>query len=179
MASDKKVKCPSCEIFFKRSEEDYIEFKNRYWHKSCYENYLNSLNQEEKDLIDLENYIKELFHIEKITTNIRRQINKFIREGATQQGILNSLIYFYDIKHNTTEKSNGGIGIVPYVYKEAQSYFGKLDSITEKNKNKIIEDYTSGEREVVYIPKKEKNNFKLVDFDKLEEEIKCRVTKSL
>ena len=26
MASDKKVKCPSCEIFFKRSEEDYIEF---------------------------------------------------------------------------------------------------------------------------------------------------------
>ena len=34
-------------------------------------------------------------------------------------GILRTLIYFYDIRGNTIEASNGGIGIVPYVYEEA------------------------------------------------------------
>ena len=41
----------------------------------------------------------------------------------TNKGILFTLKYFYDIKHNDWDKGHGGIGIVPYVYQEACSYW--------------------------------------------------------
>jgi hypothetical protein len=34
----------------------------------------------------------------------------------TYSGILNTLKYWYEIKKNDTSKSNGALGIVPYVY---------------------------------------------------------------
>jgi hypothetical protein len=52
------------------------------------------------------------------------QRKKFLKENRfTNKGIYFTLKYFYEIKHNAWDKGNGGIGIVPYVYKEATEYW--------------------------------------------------------
>ena len=38
-------------------------------------------------------------------------------------GMLKTLIWFYEIKGNSIEKANGGIGIIPFVYKDALNYY--------------------------------------------------------
>ena len=37
--------------------------------------------------------------------------------------MLKTLIYFYEVKHNTIDKSNGRIGIIEYVYNDASKYY--------------------------------------------------------
>lgn len=44
----------------------------------------------------------------------------------TYKGIYLSLKYWYDVKKNGIERSNGGIGIVPYIYKEASAYWKQI-----------------------------------------------------
>jgi hypothetical protein len=41
----------------------------------------------------------------------------------TYSGIKRTLEYFYEVKKNSIEKANGGIGIVPWVYEEAKRYY--------------------------------------------------------
>ena len=43
--------------------------------------------------------------------------------------------YFYEIKNGDKEKANGGIGIIPYVYKDAYNYFYNLWLNQQKNKD--------------------------------------------
>ena len=71
--------------------------------------------------------------------------------------ILKSLIYFYQIKHNSIEKANGNIAIVPYIYKDAYNYFYEL-FLLEQQEMKIEE---KEEREIVIPPPKPKKKFKL------------------
>lgn len=35
-------------------------------------------------------------------------------------------MWWFDVKGNTIDKTNGGIGIVPYVYDEAKEYYYRL-----------------------------------------------------
>jgi len=39
------------------------------------------------------------------------------------RGQLLTLKYFYEIKRNSTKKSNGSIGIIPFVFAEAKLYY--------------------------------------------------------
>lgn len=48
-----------------------------------------------------------------------------------------SLKYFYEIKGNDIKKANGGIGIIPYVYKQAHDYYYALWEAQQKNESKI------------------------------------------
>ena len=51
------------------------------------------------------------------------QMQKFKRQGMPYRGQLLTLKYFYEIKKNSTEKSKGSIGIIPFVYEEAKLYY--------------------------------------------------------
>jgi hypothetical protein len=44
----------------------------------------------------------------------------------TYSGIHRSLEYFYEVKGNSLDKANGGIGIVPFVYQDAYNYYYSL-----------------------------------------------------
>lgn len=63
-------------------------------------------------------------------------------------------MYFYDVKKNSTEKANGGIGIVPYVYQNAHEYYYKIWLANQQNKAKPVEQYQPQERVIVIPPPK-------------------------
>ena len=67
----------------------------------------------------------------------------------TYSGILKSLVYFYEVKQNPVEKSNDGIGIVPWVYKQAFNYYYAIWLAQQKNTNKTVENYIPKETEII------------------------------
>ena len=81
----------------------------------------------------------KLFKEDYINPRIRKQINDFMTTyNYTYSGMLKALIYFYDVKGNSIEKSHGGIGIIPYIYKDAYNYYYQLWEAQERNKEKDI-----------------------------------------
>lgn len=52
-----------------------------------------------------------------------KQWGSFEKQGFTSKGIYFAIRYFYLIKHGDVEKSNGGIGIVPYIYNDSANYW--------------------------------------------------------
>lgn len=88
----------------------------------------------------------------------------------TYSGILSTLKYAFEIKHNDISKANGGIGIVGYLYQEAFRYNYDLWVNNQKNENKIIENYRPVEVNIV-IPTPERRPMKKRKFTFLDEEI--------
>ena len=76
--------------------------------------------------------------------------------------MLKALIYHFEIQHGDIAKSNGGIGIVPYVYDEARTYYYNLWMAQQQNISKDISQYIPQIEEVVIKqPQKKKNRKKL------------------
>lgn len=159
------VICKYCKKSFDANAEEYVKpVTNRYAHKACHEAYLKQLEedkqkkekqktQEQKDKEDLENYIKQLFNIPKITVKIKKQIDKFHSEYQySYSGIKLSLTYFFEVQHNDLSKANDGIGIVPYIYLEAKRYYYELWLAQQKNKDKSLEEYKPKEIEICIPP---------------------------
>ena len=123
--------CPHCNKKFYREEEEYVKYKNRFYHKECYD----IVAKEDNDKQALEDFIKKIFSLENLSPLIRRQIKNFHeQENYTYSGMLKTLNYFFIIKRNSTEKCHG-IGIIPYVYEEAKDYYLKLFLLEETNSN--------------------------------------------
>jgi hypothetical protein len=121
------VKCLYCEKKFDRDKMPYIQVGRRYAHKECSLTAEERKTQEEQDKQDLDNYIIQLLKIDYIDARIRKQIKTYIEEhNYTYSGIKKALIYFYEVKGNSIEKANGGIGIVPFIYKDAFNYYYAL-----------------------------------------------------
>lgn len=129
-----KVKCFYCGNTFDRDKEEFSQVQTkRYAHKSCHEEHESKKTQEEKDEENLRKYIKKLFNISTIPQKINKQIEKFVKENNySYSGIERSLIYFYEIKGNSLDKSNGGIGIVPWVYDDAWRYYYSIWQAKQK-----------------------------------------------
>lgn len=129
------VICKYCEQKFDRDKEPYVEVSpRRYAHKVCYEKAVGHLTPEQKqqkgeeqDLKMLENYIMLLFNESFINAKIRKQIMEYRKNyGYTYSGMLKTLQWWFEIKRNSIENANDGIGIVPYVYKQACEYYYNL-----------------------------------------------------
>lgn len=84
-------------------------------------------------------------------------MNDYIREYQyTYSGMLKALVYFYEVKGNKKNKANGGIGIIPFIYKDAYNYYYNLWMIQQSNKDKNVIDYVPKLKEIkIPIPKKE------------------------
>ena len=119
------VICKHCGQRFNRDKEECVSVDSRrYVHQKCYEEYAGAKTKEENDLIELENYIKKLFNINTLTAKIKKQIQSFKKEyNYTYSGMLKTLTWWFDIKQNSIEKANNGIGIIPYVYQNAHDYY--------------------------------------------------------
>lgn len=129
--AERAVKCPVCEKYFKRSEEEFQYHKNRYYHKICFNN-KNKTNQDKEDLMF---YIQKLLR-KKADYKINSQLKNFVDNKKYQyKDIKNALYYFYEIKNNPIAKANGGIGIVPYVIDEAKEYFKEKEERAQNAAN--------------------------------------------
>ena len=166
-----QVKCLYCVKTFDRDKVPFIQVsKRRYAHKECSMSEDEKKLQENKDREELYDYIMKLFNISFVDPKIQKQIKKYIEENNyTYSGIKKALVYFFEIKGNSVEKANGGIGIVPYVYTQAYNYYYSLWLAQQKNEDKIVQEYIPKVKEIV-IPIPEKNPRKRKLFSFLDDE---------
>ena len=167
MVTIHKVKCKYCGQVFDR---DRVPFKQvserRYAHMACAVAAENEKTQAEKDKEELEQYIMELLEEEYISPRVRKQINSYVDQyNFTYTKKKKALIYFYEVKGNDKAKANGGIGIIPYVYRDAFNYYYSLWIANQKNEDKIIADYRPQVREVrIPVPQRRPHRRKLFSF---------------
>jgi hypothetical protein len=152
------VTCIYCKHKFDRDKFPYIAVSNRrYAHQECSLTEDQKKLKEVKDREELDEYIKQLFKISYVDARIQKQIKQYVDEyNFTYSGIKKALIYFYEIKGNSIQKSNGGIGIVPYVYKNAYNYYLALWQAQQKNESKVVADYIPNVKEIVIPPPQRK-----------------------
>ena len=168
-----RVKCYYCGLTFDRDRvKDWVQVKsNRYAHRVCDAKAEKDKDQEQKDLEDLENYIMKLFNADYVNARIRKQINDFkSQHNYTYTGMRKSLVYFYEIKKNSLEKANGGIGIIPYIYDSANQYYYNIWLANQTNEAKPIIQYQPVEREIIIPPPKRVEKKKKL-FSFLDEEV--------
>lgn len=148
-----KVKCPLCQLTFDRDKCEFVRVKNRYYHKVCYDRMEEEKTEEQKSKEELENYIMKMFNTTFVNARIRQQIKRMREEyNYSYTGILKSLVYFYEIKRNSIEKANGGIGIVPYIYEDARNYYYNLYTAQMRNENKVVSEYVVRGKEIKIKP---------------------------
>lgn len=132
------VTCRGCKEKFDLSalseDEWTTSATNWYWHKKCYDKKiaLNSKMKEqtndvectEADWLDLLwFYLKKDLKIEANFVVIKKQWDKYIKKGYTPKGIYFCVRYIYDVKKIRSDKSNGAIGLVDWVYVESSEYW--------------------------------------------------------
>ena len=135
-----KVKCKYCQEIFDRDKEPFVKVsERRYAHKLCFEQNQAEKTQEEKDLEALEKYIMNLFSEQYIGPRIRKQIKEYKENyNYSYSGMLKTLIWWFEVKGNSVEKANGGIGIIPYIYQQACDYYYTLFLAKKANENKDL-----------------------------------------
>ena len=143
MAKKKLVKCPYCGKMIDRDLEfDWSKHSNRYWHDDCWEANKNKPN--EKDAV-----IKKAVEVLGMYADyklINVQLNQLLKSGYTAEGIIQSLEYFYNVQGNNPNKSNGGIGIVSYVYTSAVNYFQRRKELQDRQKAQKLAEEVESER---------------------------------
>ena len=168
------VTCVYCKQRFDRDKFPFIQVSaRRYAHQECSLTEDQKKSKEEQDKEDLEQYIMQLFKVDYIDARVRKQIKQYREEyNYTYSGIRKALIYFYEIKGNSIEKSRGGIGIVPYIYKDAYNYYFALWQAQQKNEDKVVQQYVPVVKEIVIPrPQRKVKTRKLFSF--LDEEMEA------
>lgn len=119
----------------------------------------------------LEDYINKLFGTTFVDPKIQKMINSYITQyHFTYIGILRALKYWYEVKHNSLDKANGSIGIVPYIYTESNNYFYKIWAAQMVNQNKEMAQYQATDIEITILPPQRKIK-KRHCFDFLDDEV--------
>lgn len=148
------VKCLYCGEMFDASVTPFVKPNaRRYAHKTCAQSAEENKSQDIKDREALERYIKQLFGITSISPKIKKQIDTYkTTNNYSYTGMHKTLKYFFEIKGNSIEKANGGIGIIPYVYDEAFNYWRAIWEAKERNENVKVEQYILPVREIHIVP---------------------------
>lgn len=124
------VKCTVCGKQFDRDKVQAVKVSaRRYAHYSCKPDgeLVPLANPVDEDLLKLEAYIEDLLGKDYNHAKVKKQIKDFKNDyDYSYSGMLKTLVWFYDIKGNPKEKANGGIGIIPFVYKDALNYYYSL-----------------------------------------------------
>ena len=163
------VKCSVCGVQFDRDKIQAVKSSaRRYAHHTCLPSgELVPLPQVDEELTKLIEYTQQLLGKDYNAARVKKQIKDFKEEyGYSYSGMLKSLVYFYEVKGNSKDKANGGIGIVPFIYNDAYNYYLNLFLANQQNINKDVKSFTSKVKEItIKVPRLEfsKKLFKLED----------------
>ena len=137
-----------CSICGKRFDRDVVQAvktgARRYAHAECDPDNkelvpLVKKPEEDSDMEKLKSYIKTKYGDKARWPLINKQIKDYTQnKGYSLSGILKSLVYFYDVKGNSVDGSNGGIGIVDYTYQDAYNYYLDLFMARKANQDKTL-----------------------------------------
>ena len=152
-------KCPHCNNEVKEEDAIYNTKTKRYYHEFCYNELL-----ERKQLCD---YICELFSYKKPSVRIYQQMTSYHDKGVSYSDMLLALKYFYEIKKGDINKSQGGIGIIPYVLEEAKE-FATLEKLEQ---DKLIAKFEQNEQikeiKIIKVIEPHNKNKKQIDINSL------------
>ena len=169
-----------CSICGQKFDRDLVQAvqtgSRRYAHLKCDPQNTNLVPLVEKpeqdpEMTKLKDYINQKYGDKARWVLIQKQIKEFVKKGYSISGILKSLVWFYDVKGNSVDGSNGGIGIVDYAYQDAYNYYYNLFLIQSQNENKDIPAIVTKEREITIKPpqiKIKKRFFQFLDEDEGE-----------
>lgn len=160
-----EVTCRICGLRFDLNSEQGVKLGNlRYAHQACApEGELIPMEiptikkkavkkQEPQELTQLNEYIKKLYKINYVPPNIQKQIKAYVSQyGFSYSGIYKTLYWFYEIKKKPLDESRQTIGIIPYIYREAEDYYYKLYLAEAANKDKD-KDAVLGQVKEITIP---------------------------
>lgn len=167
------VICSICKERFDRDKYPAVLVSSRrYAHAACAGALSPEETQKEKDRKELEQYIIKLFNLKHMDGRITLQIKKYLQDHPeyTYSGIKRTLQYFYEVKKNSIEKANGGIGIVPWVYEEAKRYYYNQWLLSQKNADKDISMYVPKIKKIrIKPPKREPKRRRIFTFLDKEE----------
>lgn len=146
------VKCTVCGKQFDRDKIQAVKSgARRYAHYSCLpEGELVPLvDPIDEDLLKLEQYVEQLLGEDYNPARVKKQIKDFKKQyDYSYSGMLKTLIWFYEIKGNSKDKANGGIGIIPFVYKDACNYYYSLYLAQIANEAVSADSYKPVVREI-------------------------------
>ena len=152
-------KCPHCNNEVKEEDAIYNTKTKRYYHEFCYNELL-----ERKKLCD---YVCELFNYKKPSVRIYQQMANYYERGVSYTDMLLALKYFYEIKKGDINKSQGGIGIIPYVLEEAKE-FATLEKLEQ---DKLIAKFEQNEQikeiKIIKVIEPHNKNKKQIDINSL------------
>ena len=152
-------KCPHCNNEVKEEDAIYNTKTKRYYHEFCYNELL-----ERKQLCD---YVCELFSYKKPSVRIYQQMTSYHDKGVSYSDMLLALKYFYEIKKGDINKSQGGIGIIPYVLEEAKE-FATLEKLEQ---DKLIAKFEQNEQikeiKIIKVIEPRNKNKKQIDINSL------------
>jgi hypothetical protein len=169
-----QVICVKCNQKFDRDSIQAVRVgARRYAHASCDPDNKDLVPlvikpDKDPDMTKLKDYINKKYGERARWVLINKQIKDYTKEkGYSLSGILKSLIYFYEVKGNSVDGSNGGIGIVDYCYQDAYQYYLNLFLAQQANQNVTLLTQT---KEVnIKPPKMRGTKQKLFDLGESEE----------
>jgi len=143
------VKCRACGIKFNTEAVPWeMPSVNYYYHKNCYEQWVKKQGGLQAKMSDdewfeaLKYYLNHIIKAPIDWKKLTSQWNNLLKQKKTAKGIYFAMKYFYDVANGDKEKSQGGIGIVSYIYQDSCSYWEErflrdstiLDKIEEQAK---------------------------------------------
>ena len=156
------VKCPYCKEQFDRNSVPFIKVGRRYAHVQCQKDYEANGPQEEKDKAAMYEYISQAYGKKYNYVLIKRQVDNYLKKGMTYKEITLCLKWFYDIAQNPVGDAKG-IGIVPYIYKDAKAYYQMIAKA--KAANAQIHNYKAKDIKItVSAPAAETQKIQLWEF---------------
>ena len=139
------VKCRICKQAFDTELLDKdlwtMPSKGWYYHKECYTNWkVSSTHDDEEWKLLIYDFLARDLKVSYNYHMCEAQRKKFISQNKyTNKGIYFTLKYFYELQKGEWDKGKGGIGIIPFVYKEATEYWTKLE-IAKRGTMAMIEE---------------------------------------
>lgn len=142
-----QVQCYFCKQLVDKNGDQYERYQGdlsapKNFHKVCADLY--------RARAHLQKYICFLFGLKAVGPRIGSQISTFItKNDYTYEGIENALRYFYEVKNHKDKYSieDKTIGIVPFVYDEANTYYKKTIAV----KKKLEEDLKRKQEKIVVV----------------------------
>lgn len=143
------VKCYYCgEMIDRNTEFFWHQMANqRYCHNECEESFYKKEKKETSEREQIHQKVKELCGQDYVKSRVDNQIKENLKEGRTLKGILQALDYWYDVQKHDPKEAYGGIGIVEYIYQDAQNYFERkqklcinFDKVPEEKVKKMLDN---------------------------------------
>jgi len=149
---ERKVKCPKCGEYNEKIVT--ILYNKRYYCEACFEATKNAVKQETDDYKILISYVCSIYNITIPDGLMFKQIKEFKDTfGYSYKGMKTTLHYFYEILEGNDTGNSRGLGIIPYVYKDAVDFYKTKKSIKD-SLTKVDMDELNNDIKIITINKK-------------------------